>query len=215
MGMNPPLLGAGDWVLIDGYPERGAPIRAQLVARDDDLYLVLCDPDELGQFAVSGCDVALRSDDQHGHATTVTVVHSSVDPVGLLLLTGDLLPEHAFDERRANRLHRIIPARVLTGDGGSPIDATIIDLSVGGARLRLRTLPTSLDCTIEVPSVDPPLQVPGTVLDVTPTGIGGQQYELRFAFVDDGPDTADRLRAAVEGGIVDLLRELGLPAVTG
>lgn len=214
MSMNPPLLAAGDWVSIEGYPERTEPIRAQLAARDDSHFLVLCDPAHLGERPVSGCEVRLRADNQQGHWISVDVVHSSADPVGLLLLTGDLLSENGFDERRDNRLHRIIPARVVPDDDGPAVDATVIDLSVGGARLRLRSLPTSLGCTIEVACSEPLLRIAATVLDISPSGIGGRQYEVRLAFADGSPAAAEQLRAAVEGGIGDLLRDLGLPAVT-
>ncbi|MDG2112093.1 MAG: PilZ domain-containing protein [Actinomycetota bacterium] len=210
--MSRRALRAGDHIWIEAQSPNGPRrVDTQLVARDDDQLLVLCHADDLTDLELAADLVVAGSwrRDEGREFANLRISHLATYPVGTMVLIDEAHP--ADEVRRSPRLHRVLPAQLWTPDTGH-LPATIVDLSVGGARLRLRERPPSLSCEVILGAEDDAIELGATVLEIVPAGVTGLHHEVRLQFNDPGPDQVDRLHQTVEHGVADAIAELGVDA---
>lgn len=210
--MSRRALRAGDHIWIEA-PSPTGPRRVDthLVARDDNQLLVLCHADDLTDLDLAA-DLVVAGSWQRGERrefANLRISHVATYPVGSMVLVDEAAPPQ--EARRSPRLHRVLPAQIWTPDTGH-IAATIVDLSAGGTRLRLRERPPALACEVILGNDDEAIEVRARVLEIIPAGVAGRHHEVRLQFEDPGPDKLHRLSEAVEHGVVDAMTELGTDA---
>ncbi len=210
--MSRRALRAGDhiWIEAPGETETRR-IDTHLVARDDDQYLVLCHAPDLEGVDLGHRPIVSASWHRDGERfeTSVHVTQLATYPVGTLVLSEVTSVED--EARTAPRLHRVLPAQVWTPDTGH-LAATIVDISVGGARLRLRERPPALECEVVLGWGDESVELRATVLEIIPAGVAGRHDEVRLQFLHAGPEASSRIDSAVRGGVSEAIADLGLDA---
>ncbi|GEM_PF-6714382 len=215
--MSRRALRAGDHIWVEAPAGLGTRrIDTQLVARDDRQYLVLCHAPDLEGVDVGPDAVVSASWHRNGRReeTQVQVSHIATYPVGTLVLN-EVTPANGTDAgentREAPRLHRVLPAQVWTPETGH-LAAVIVDISTGGARLRLRERPPALECDVVLGCGDEPVELRATVLEIIPPGVAGRQHEVRLQFLGAGEEAAAHIDSAVRRGVSDAIAELGFDA---
>ena len=182
------------------------------MARDDERLLVLCHAIDLESLDLER-DLVVTASWHRGDVHQITplrITHLATYPVGTLVLSYETAP--GPDQRRsAPRLHRVLPAQLWTPETGH-LAATIVDISTGGARLRLRERPPSIECEAIVGCGDDPVEVRAKVLEIIPAGVAGRHHEVRLAFVAAATEAKERIDSAIRGGVTDAIAELGMNA---
>ena len=210
--MNRRALRAGDhiWVEVPS-PDGMRRVDTQLVARDDDQLLVVCHPEDLDGLDVTTDSVVTASWHRDHERTEIQaqVSHVATYPVGSLVLTDH--SDSSEDERGSGRLHRVLPAQLWTPETGH-LAATVVDISCGGARLRLRERPPPLECEAVLGCGDELVEVRAKVLEIIPAGVAGRQHEVRLQFTEPGDAALERLDAAVRHGVTEAMVDLGFDA---
>ncbi len=201
-------LRAGDHIWI-AVPSASEPQRldTQLVARDEEQLLVLCHASDLEGLGLDADQRVQASWHRDGvlSAEQMRITHMASYPVGTLVLAADSRTYRI--ERRAPRLHRVLPAQLWTPETGH-LAATVVDISVGGARLRLRQRPPAIECDVVLGLGDEPVEVHASIVEIVPPGVAGRDQEVRLQFQDPDSRVQSQISEVVRRGVTDAIDEL-------
>jgi hypothetical protein len=210
-------LRTGDGIIIEVQPSRspGRLVTARVLARDGEQILAVVTPGDLAGLTMEALEgerhvVASWSNGFERAVGSFRLRDMAQHPVGIVRLDGaEPLPHR---DRRRPRLHRTMPAHVWTPEIGD-VMATVVDLSLGGARLKLRDLVIATECQASIGEGAERVDIRAVVIEVVVASVTGTGAEIRVRFVDPTKEALDILRHVIFSGVDHALSDLRQPLV--